>query len=40
MATFGGQLEVVMTLQGPSIAVNKSKIEVVATSSETKHGDL
>ena len=38
MATFGSQLEAVMTLQGPSMAVDESQIEVVAASSETKHG--
>ena len=40
MVAFSGQLEVAMTLRGPSMTIVESQIEAIAASSETKHGYL
>ena len=37
---YGGQLEVVVTLRGPSMIITESQLKAIAAPSETKHGDL
>ena len=40
MVAFNGKLEVAMILRGPSMTVVESQLQVIAASSETKHGNL
>ena len=40
MATFGGKLEVTLTLKGPSMIVVESQLEAIVALSKTEHGHL